>query len=125
MDPELSNVIDEPMQDVVRTTAANLILDVQQGVLDGMTESQHPEQRGKHPAFGEGILALAREIIKLKDSTGEGCEECEGGRLYEDMEQNEGVRTGVKEYAKEHPQCADQVMPKEMRDAGLDSVLFA
>ncbi|KAF2439167.1 hypothetical protein P171DRAFT_502328 [Karstenula rhodostoma CBS 690.94] len=78
MDPELPRGIDGPMEDVVvrTTTACNLILDVQKGMLDEMTESQYPEQRGKHPAFGEEILALAREMSKLKDSIGEGCEVC-------------------------------------------------
>ncbi|KAL1604755.1 hypothetical protein SLS60_004295 [Paraconiothyrium brasiliense] len=50
--------------------------DSQKGMLDEMTESQYPEQKGKHPAFGEEILQLARDMLKLKDAVGEGCEVC-------------------------------------------------
>lgn len=76
MNPELPRGIDGPMQDVVsRTiTAANLMLDAK--MLDGMMEAQYPEQRGKHPEFGEEILKLAREMLELKLAKGEGCEVC-------------------------------------------------
>jgi hypothetical protein len=78
LNPELPNGITDPMQDVVgRTTmASNLILDTQKGMLDGMTESTYPEQKGKHPAFGEEILQLARDMLSLKDGVGEGCKVC-------------------------------------------------
>lgn len=78
MDPELPRGIDAMMEDVIvrTTTACNLILDSQKGMLDDMTESQYPEQKGKHPSFGEEILTLAREMSKFKDSIGGGCEVC-------------------------------------------------
>ncbi|KAJ4355448.1 uncharacterized protein N0V89_003464 [Didymosphaeria variabile] len=78
MDPELPNGITQEMWDVIgRTTmAANLILDSQKGMLDEMTELQYPEQKGRHPAFGEEILQLARDMLLLKDAVGEGCEVC-------------------------------------------------
>lgn len=42
--------------------AKQLILDTKPGMLDMMTESTDPEQKGKHPAFEVEILALAREL---------------------------------------------------------------
>ena len=39
-----------------------LILDTKPGMLDAMTESTYPNQAGGAPAFGEEILALAREL---------------------------------------------------------------
>ena len=42
--------------------SALLILDTMPGALNQMTESAYPDQNGKHPEFGEEILALARDI---------------------------------------------------------------
>lgn len=39
-----------------------LLLDTQPGMVDQMTEMTYPDQQGKHPEFGEEILALAREL---------------------------------------------------------------
>lgn len=42
--------------------ASQLILDTKPGMLNMMIESTNPEQKGKHPEFGDEIKALAREI---------------------------------------------------------------
>ncbi|KAL9000693.1 MAG: hypothetical protein Q9169_000729 [Polycauliona sp. 2 TL-2023] len=46
-----------------RTTFAKmLILDTQPGMLNMMTETTYPDQKGAHPDFGEEILELARHL---------------------------------------------------------------
>lgn len=39
-----------------------LMLDQVPGMLDQMTESTYPSQAGQHPAFGEDVPALARQL---------------------------------------------------------------
>ncbi|KAL9616601.1 MAG: hypothetical protein Q9160_008546 [Pyrenula sp. 1 TL-2023] len=39
-----------------------LILDSKPGMLDSMTEATYPEQKGRHPRFGEEIVGMAREL---------------------------------------------------------------
>lgn len=56
--------------------AGMLITDWMKGVLDMMTESTYPGQKGQHPEFGEEILKLAGEMC---GSEGEGEDEDEGG----------------------------------------------
>ena len=47
------------------TFAKQLITDANPGMLDMMTESTYPEQRGRHPAFGEAVLQAARKLDDL------------------------------------------------------------
>ncbi|OCL01330.1 hypothetical protein AOQ84DRAFT_350832 [Glonium stellatum] len=42
--------------------AKELLLDTKPGMLHMMTEATYPEQKGKHPEFGEEILELARRL---------------------------------------------------------------
>jgi hypothetical protein len=42
--------------------AKSLICDEVPGMLDTMTESTYPGQRGRHPGFGEEILEVARGL---------------------------------------------------------------
>ncbi|KAL8979545.1 MAG: hypothetical protein Q9205_005143 [Flavoplaca limonia] len=54
----------EKWQDAIgRTTFTKmLILDTTPGMLNMMTETTYPDQRGAHPDFGEEILELARHL---------------------------------------------------------------
>jgi len=63
-DPELKNGPGGKFEDVIGRNfmAKQLILDTKPGALDKMTESTYPEQKGRHPKFGEEILALARDL---------------------------------------------------------------
>jgi hypothetical protein len=63
-DPQLKNGARGKFADVLarNVMAKQLILDTKPGTLDRMTESTYPEQKGRHPQFGEEILALAREL---------------------------------------------------------------
>jgi hypothetical protein len=57
--------ISKGMMDVVTRTvmASTLIINESKpGMLDEMTESLYPEQRGKHPRFGDEIVQLARDM---------------------------------------------------------------
>lgn len=42
--------------------ARELILDSKPGILDMMTKMTYPDQKGRHPAFGEGVLEAARAL---------------------------------------------------------------
>ena len=55
---------EEKWQDAIgRTTFTKmLILDTRPGMLNMMTETTYPDQRGAHPDFGEEILELARHL---------------------------------------------------------------
>jgi len=63
-DPELKNGVGGSFADVLgrNATAKQLILDTKPGALNKMMEGMYPEQKGRHPQFGEEILALAREL---------------------------------------------------------------
>jgi len=63
-DPQLRDGVGGKFGEVLGRNfmAKQLILDTKPGTLDRMTESTYPEQKGRHPAFGEEILALAREL---------------------------------------------------------------
>ncbi|KAL8693921.1 MAG: hypothetical protein Q9218_001335 [Villophora microphyllina] len=39
-----------------------LILDTKKGALDMMTELTYPDQKGRHPEFGEEILEMAKHL---------------------------------------------------------------
>ncbi len=53
--------------------AGMLITDRMKGVLNMMTESTYPGQKGQHPEFGEEILKLAGEMCGSEsESEGEG-----------------------------------------------------
>ena len=72
--PTLQNLTRKEKEDWEEATgratfAKQLITDANPGMLDMMTESTYPEQRGRHPAFGETVLQAAR---KLDDFEGEG-----------------------------------------------------
>lgn len=45
--------------------ASDLLLDSNKGMLEMMTESTYPGQRGSHPATGEEVLDLARQLKAL------------------------------------------------------------
>lgn len=54
----------EAWEDVVGRTffSGKLILDDKPGLLNEMVEMAYPDQNGKHPEFGEEVLALARAL---------------------------------------------------------------
>lgn len=67
VDPSLKNLSkkdEETWEDAIGRTflAQQLILDTKKGMLDMMTESTYPDQKGKHPDFGEEILELAKHL---------------------------------------------------------------
>ncbi|KAL9580030.1 MAG: hypothetical protein Q9212_004735 [Teloschistes hypoglaucus] len=60
----LGRVEKEAWDDAIGRTvmAQGLILDTSKGTLDKMTESNYPDQKGRHPEFGEEILELAKHL---------------------------------------------------------------
>ncbi|KAL8705488.1 MAG: hypothetical protein Q9201_001419 [Fulgogasparrea decipioides] len=58
----LSGQEKEAWEDAVGRTVMtkDLILDTNKGMLDMMTESTYPDQKGKHPQIGEEVLELAK-----------------------------------------------------------------
>ncbi|KAF2501324.1 hypothetical protein BU16DRAFT_555819 [Lophium mytilinum] len=71
VDPQLAHhkpgePLPEDYSDVIGrcVMAQQLILDTKPGMLDMMTESVYPEQKGRHPKFGEEILGLARGLTR-------------------------------------------------------------
>lgn len=55
----------EARKDAVGRTffSGKLILDDKPGFLNEMVEMTYPGQKGKHPEFGEEVLALARAVL--------------------------------------------------------------
>ncbi|KAF2815288.1 uncharacterized protein BDZ99DRAFT_516024 [Mytilinidion resinicola] len=71
IDPQLAHhrpgePLPEDYADVIGrcVMAQQLILDTKPGMLDMMTEMTYPEQKGRHPRFGEEILGLARGLME-------------------------------------------------------------
>lgn len=64
MDQELAN---HWLQDIVGKAAylCHLILDTTPGALNRMMEQLYPDQKGKHPAFGDDVVELCKKIVSI------------------------------------------------------------
>jgi hypothetical protein len=64
MDQELAN---HWLQDCIGKSAylSHLIMDTTPGALNRMMEQLYPDQKGKHPDFGDDVVELARKVVSI------------------------------------------------------------